>query len=213
MKLLFSKQNIQRTIFCLCIIAIIVIIISTISGLYQFNSKSILLNNFFYVNNNFSLPKWFNSSLLLIIGIISYFIYLQNRNNKKNFHWLLFSITYILLSVSKIASLHRFVLNQIGMVHKDFPFPIYYIALIILFFVITFFFWLAQYNSFDKRINRLIINSFIIYIGFGLLFAITSYILFYYSKPLYIILSGLEEFCELMGIIILLKAFLLQTKC
>jgi len=190
--------------------ALILIVISTVSGFMLLTHSHAYYLKSFYVNSNYNLPRWFGTILQFVGAVLAYLISLQYKKREKNrLFWKLLSMIFIFLSIAKSTYIDEFLF---GLVRKELGillFPINSLvfgALLVLLFLIVF---SRFYLSLDNIVRKAIFLSAVIYIVLGLFFEAAGKIIFH-TNFLIIILSGLEELCEMTGSIIFIYALLLQ---
>lgn len=210
--ILLQIPNHKKILAGLTLFACILIGISTAGGLILLYHEELTFLNVLYVNSNDNLPKWYSSMLLTLAGVLLYLIAQKNRAPKSHFFsWVLLSFTFFFLSLAKTTSFDqsffgtiRMGLRVVGIQIAPFLFGVLLIALFLFLFA-PFFFMM------EGKVKKYVAISVIVYVFVSLFFDVLSS-QFYHAqgRVWYVLLSGCEELCEMIGTIIFLYALLLQ---
>ncbi len=165
-----------------------------------------------------NIPTYFSSFILLVAAGIHFFIYdrykNQNHNHLKNYRiWFIMGLVFVLLSADEFIQLHELVgkhlrnfLHTEGLLYNIWIVP----GLV---FVIVGIFLLKNYFQFlDSVTRKRTIIAWSIYLGSALgLEFFEGYFLdsFGSQNAVYIILVTIEEFGEMIGVILFIYALLL----
>lgn len=194
----------------LILLACLFIGTSTVAGLLLLRNGAPGFLEILYVNSSNNLPKWYDSVLLSLCGILL-FLVAHTRENRKlpSFSWHLLAFTFFFLSLSKATSFDqsffggiRRILTTVGIRINPFLFGV--LLIVVFLFVFAPFF-----SGLSRKVKKYVTLSVIVYVFLSLFFEILSSRL-YWTRTLYVLFSGFEELCEMLGGIIFLYALLLQ---
>lgn len=208
--MLLQIPNHKKILTGLTLFACILLGVSTAVGLIMLHYEKMTLLNVLYVNSDSNLPKWYSSLLLALSGVLLYLLSQKNKAPGRHFFaWGLLSFTFFFLSLAKTTSFDqsffgtiRMGLRAVGIQINPFLFGVLLIALFLLLFA-------PFYSMMEGKVKKYVALSVIIYVFVSLFFDVLSSLL-YHTPVLYVVFSGCEELCEMIGTIIFLYALLVQ---
>jgi len=208
--ILLEISDQKKILTGLMLFACILMGVSTAGGLILLHHESLTVLNVLYVNSSDNLPKWYSSMLLSLSGILLYLIAQKNKAPGRHFFsWSLLSFTFFFLSLAKTTSFDqsffgtiRMGLRAVGIQINPFLFGVTLIALFLFLFA-------PFFSMMEGRGKKYVAISVIVYVFVSLFFDVLSSHL-YGTRILYVLFSGCEELCEMIGSIIFLYALLLH---
>jgi hypothetical protein len=166
------------------------------------------------LNSEGNVPAWFSSSALLCCSILVASIaqYRIREGAPYARHWTLLAVIFLLLSLDEAVSLHemlikplRSALNVGGFLHFAWVIPG---AAFVLVFALA---YLKFFRDLPSRSRRLFAIAGILYIWGALgMEMIDGYIavLYKFKAPIYVVMTTIEEGCEMLGISIFIYALI-----
>ena len=210
--LTIEVPNHGKMILRLILLALLLMCLSTIAGLLLLKRGAPGFLELLYVNSGNNVQKWYDSVLLSLCGVLLYLIAQGHEAwSHRALSWRLLAFTFFFLSLSKATSFDqsffggiRRILSTVGVRINPFLFGVLLIVLFLLFFA-------PFFAGLSRRVKKYFILSVIVYVLLSLFFEVLSSYL-YRTRVLYVVFSGFEELCEMIGGVIFLYALLLQLE-
>ena len=168
----------------------------------------------FHLDEESNIPTCFSSLLLLISGVLLFFIASLKRQSKDGHaaQWMVLSVIFFYLSVDESASIHelfilplRETLGTSGIFYFAWIIPAGVIVVILALFYLKFLFRLP------RMIRYLFLTAGVLYVG-GALFgeAVGGYYTDSYGQEniIYAMITTIEESMEMVGLLVFLYALL-----
>lgn len=165
----------------------------------------------FNLNAEISIPTWFSQFLLLIAAALLLVITISTKSDWK--YWLIMSLALFYASIDEGAAIHELATVPMRELMSITDGPLYYTWVIpfILIIIVATIAGIGFMRRLPKRTRRLFILSAVLYVGGaigleivgGYIFATTNEVGF-----LYAFVTGMEEFFEMSGAILMIYALL-----
>ena len=209
----YTKKKIVRF---LLITTIIINLLGLLRNIFEyvFNFEyGFELLEIFNLNEEHNIPALYSSVILLLCGVIIYYISLNKKNPRDRYyrHWLWLSIIFFYLSLDEAISIHenvqvRFLLEKDDILYHD--------SWVIVFSILVAIFIFA-YSRFLQHLpqasRKMFIISGCIYIfGSMGMEIVGSFTQEFYGKAsmIHAMATTIEEFLEMMGIVVFINALL-----
>lgn len=210
------KVYIRKIVLVLACVIVLLLFFSLVSQFIRFNYLDPITVKFdrFNLDAEGNIPNYFSTIFLLFIAILLGFITTFKMREKNSFatHWLILTTIFLLMSMDEAASIHDMISSPLkNILHTTgifyFAWVIPAIIFVIIFFLNYFRFWL---NLPNKSLLLFAVSAFI-YIGGAIGFELISG----KQKSIdtninftYVILTNIEEFLELIGIVLFIYTLL-----
>ena len=212
----------RKTGYFLGAIAIVLVILS-LTGEYLFqidffnvsdDSPILFVLDVFSVNIEQSIPTWFSVIILFFASVLLTWIAVGKwrTNDQYRAHWVGLAVTFMYLSIDEGAVIHEILATELQVEleltnYLYFGWHVIAVPLVIIFGLI----YLRFVFHLPARIRNLFIISAGIYVGGALGVEAISANRWYLDQGLsltYLAIATLEEFCEMMGVIVFIYALL-----
>jgi hypothetical protein len=161
-----------------------------------------------------SLPTWYSSITLLICALLLLLIGFIARKTRQPYviHWFTLSALFTYISVDEVATLRETFFRALKpIIHTDGVFQYRWTLFAIPFVIFFSLSYLKFLTHLPKQIRRLFILSGIVFIfgalGMEMMASLTDS-LYGTQNMLYVAITVVEEFCEMVGIVIFIYTLL-----
>lgn len=178
------------------------------------NWQVLLAIDIFSVNRELTIPTWFSATLLLIATVLFALIAAAKRTSQDRYtlYWIGLAAIFLYLTIDEGAAIHEIVaditqasLNPTGFL--TFGWQIIAAPLVLIFGLL----YLRFLFHLPPRIRNLFILAGILYVGGALVVEAVSANQWYLGGGVtlqYLAIGTVEEFCEMLGVVVLIYALL-----
>lgn len=213
MKITIFAQKIAQLLTCIVLVIVTASLVGQFSRYFLGRGNLLGLVHLFNINEEYNFPAWYSAFTLLICGVLLAIIALnkQLRKDRYTLHWKILSIIFVYLSLDEWFVIHETVNSSLNKLLQSAPNAYWDVLNSV--FLITF---LLSYAKFffhlPKRSRYLffIAGSLFVVGAVGVELIGVSYYPNLYHQPTFFseIIATVEEFLEMMGIIVFIYALL-----
>jgi len=163
------------------------------------------------VDEEHNIPTWYQSFMLFFCSVLLAKIATEKKRNNMKYvlHWWGLSIIFLFLSIDEMVCIHERAIDECGkgFLHFQWIVPA---AFFVLFFALSYLKFLAHL---PVKTKILVVIAAVLYVGGALgMESVNGYYFELYGPEdiKYSMLTTLEEFLEMSGIVIFLKALILH---
>lgn len=202
--------------WALIAVAVILTLLGLLGVFQIWDSRFLVFSAMFEVNSESTVSTWYGAFLLGLAALLCGLITVDQTRRQQPFirRWGYLSLILLLMSIDEIALIHERLLNYVGGSTGAHGSGVFYYAWVIPGVVIVFFFALFYLPFFWNLPRR---ESLQLIAGFGLFFfgavgmeMVTGWIITELNvQTIWVVmLSTIEELCEMLGVIIIIQALL-----
>lgn len=167
----------------------------------------------FNLNEEYNIPAWYSSVILLCCGLILGIICLDKKKHRDRYyrHWLWLSFIFCYLSLDEAIAIHenfklRFLLPKDNILYDDSW--VIVLGILVAIFIISYRRFLLHLPADSKKM--FIIAGFVYILGSAGMEVVGSFTQEFYGKAsmIHATATTIEEFLEMMGIVLFINALL-----
>ena len=208
--------SVQKIVKFLFVTTIILTLLGLLRNIFEYVFDFELgyeLLDVFNLNEERNIPAWYSSAILLLCGIIIYFISLEKKNPLDRYyrHWLWLSIIFFYLSLDEAISIHetfsaRFLMEEDNILYNDSWVII--VGILVAIFVFAYRRFLLHLPSATRKM--FIISGCIYVFGSAGMEIVGSFTEEFYTKAsiFHAMATTIEEFLEMIGIVVFINTLL-----
>jgi hypothetical protein len=210
----FARKQITKSLLCLVVFLAFASVAGQYFKYFVSNGRLARAVDLFYSGKESSIPTWYSSVALLFCSLLLALIAFVKQSGGFRYvrSWYILSIIFLFLSLDEVAMFHE----TMGMVLRQFfntSGALYY-RWVIIGIPLTFLFLLSYARfiaALPTKTRWLFLLSGTIFVGgaLGMEMTAANYASLHgEDNMIYALLTTLEEFCEMLGIVIFIDALL-----
>ncbi|MCC7446680.1 MAG: hypothetical protein IT324_04650 [Anaerolineae bacterium] len=181
------------------------------------DSSIVKLIRRFDVRGESNTPSWYSGAILLLsAGILALIASDKNaKRDSQRWHWVVLAVLFVLFSLDEIASWHEGVSHVLDRLNPSGLFKIAWVIPALIFVIVVGLWYLPFILSLPAKIRRWIVLAAVLYITGALaLEMIEGRLLEVYAVSSFTVITvnHLEDFLEMMGVVVFIFALLSYIK-
>ncbi len=210
---LYININPKKTVIILSLIATVFTVLGKLGSIIEYYTGHYFGLFYFLTDYRFSITIYYASFLFIFCFFLALISFIYNKNqSKSSYRWLILACFFLLLAITKINSIHKFVINSIKnlLIVNNVNVSSLFLGLIFLFFFALTIFLL--FKDFNKKQRKILIFAGLIFLLISIPldhFIIPKLPMFSFVKTM---ASTIEEYTEMIGSIVITYALLLYIE-